>query len=165
MAALHNRDRRIRIAPDQSWGSQPALMFAATDAFRAVAGLQIVSLDSLLGEAARQTWTLRDRGNEPVRWPGEGEPTPLLLVRDSVTAASVWHATGFETWATLGSPDGRLLDNVFVIAPDHRLLRRRPAQCAGKSDAQSSDPEMACRGPSSVAGQAVAPVAGRQVGF
>jgi hypothetical protein len=95
----------------------------ATDASSAVAGLEIVSLDtqsndSLLGEAGRQTRTVRDRGNEPVRWPGGGEPAPLLLARDSVTAASVWHATGFETWGTLGSPDGRLLDNV----PSSRLI-------------------------------------------
>ena len=104
------------------WWRWPALMFAATDAGGTVTGVQLVALQ-LDGQAV-----LRDEGGKlklsygrlagaAVRWPGVGDDGPLLLVDGGETAASVWHATGFETWANLGSISKAPLDKVPSSRP------------------------------------------------
>ena len=108
----------MRIIPAWAcWWRWPALIFAATDAGGTVTGVQLVALQPD-GQAA-----LRDEGGKlklsygrlagaAVRWPGVGDDGPLLLVEGGETAASVWHATGFETWANLGSISKAPLDDV-----------------------------------------------------
>jgi putative DNA primase/helicase len=110
------------------WWRWPALIFAATDAGGTVTGVQLVALQPD-GQAV-----LRDEGGKlklsygrlagaAVRWPGVGDDGPLLLVEGGETAASLWHATGLETWANLGSIskaplDGVPLSRVIIICAD-----------------------------------------------
>ena len=99
------------------WWRWPALVFAATDAGGTVTGLQLVALQPdgkavLRDEGGKLKLSYGRLAGAAVRWPGVGDGGPLLLVEGGETAASVWHATGFETWTNLGSISKAPLDDV-----------------------------------------------------
>jgi Toprim domain len=99
------------------WWRWPALMFAATDASGTVTGVQLIALQPdgravPRDEGGKLKLSYGRLAGAAVRWPGVGDDGPLLLVEGGETAASVWHATGFETWANLGSISKAPLDDV-----------------------------------------------------
>ena len=110
-----------RCRPQWLWWLWPgALVVAATDATGDVTGVQLVALDQD-GRAARH-WddpkrklklSLGKVAGSAVRLPGDGA-APLLLAEGFETAASVWWATGYETWSLLGSIAKAVLDGVPV---------------------------------------------------
>lgn len=100
------------------WWRWPAVVFAATDATGEIRAVQLVALNSDGGAAARH-WE-RDgklkisKGSlrsTAVRFAGD-QDKPLLLAEGPETAASCWQATGWETWANLGSITKAPLDQV-----------------------------------------------------
>jgi putative DNA primase/helicase len=110
-----------RCCPQWLWWLWPgALVVAASDATGDVTGVQLIALDQD-GQAARH-WddpkrklklSLGKLAASAVRLPGDGA-APLLLAEGFETAASVWWATGYETWSLLGSIAKAVLDGVPV---------------------------------------------------
>ena len=110
-----------RHCPQMHWWRWPgALVVAATDATGDVTGVQLIALDQD-GQAARH-WddpkrklklSLGKLAGSAVRLAGDGA-APLLLAEGFETAASVWSATGYETWSMLGSIAKAVLDGVPV---------------------------------------------------
>lgn len=88
-------------------GRMGALLFAATTAAGELNAVQRIYLNAdgtpRLDDEGRKI--KRTRGvlaDTAVRFPGKAN-APLVLAEGPETAASCWHATGFETWANLGS--------------------------------------------------------------
>lgn len=137
-----------RCRPQMHWWRWPGgLVVAATDTTGDVTGVQLVPL-AQDGQAARH-WndpkrklklSLGKLAGSAVRLPGDGA-APLLVAEGFETAASVWWATGYETWSMLGSIaravlDGVPLSRLVVVcadddarnAPGNRGLNKAVAQ-------------------------------------
>ena len=99
------------------WWRWSAVVFAAIDGKGEVGAVQLVALNSD-GTAARH-WARDGKlkiskgslAGTAVRFHGD-QAKPLLLAEGPETAASCWQATGWETWANLGSITKAPLDQV-----------------------------------------------------
>lgn len=100
-----------------SWWRWPAVVFAARDDKGEIKAVQLVALNSD-GTAAKR-WdsdgkmkmSLGPQTGSAVRFAGD-QDKPLLLAEGPETAASCWQATGWETWANLGTITKAPLDGI-----------------------------------------------------
>lgn len=105
-------------------GQFPALVAWATDEAGTVCGGQriLVNADGTPAQADTRKPAFGAIGGFPCRFPAQVEGGPLVIAEGPETAAAIWCATGFETWAVFGAGQFETAplptDRQVILCPD-----------------------------------------------